>query len=131
MSLLNKYKEGHQYNLFKYIFIGFITVFIYLILLYLLDEILHLSNFISVTVSYTIVSLFNFSMHSEFTFRNRNKSIKKKLRRYVFLLITSYMITIFIITVLTNYDLELMTSTIVAIFLSFIYSYIVSKYHVF
>jgi putative flippase GtrA len=120
-----------RYSFFRYGLVGFYSLLLDYILLYLLFSVYAISQDIAITIAFFGSSIFNFLMHKAYTFNNKDNNIYMQLLKYILLLVISYSITIYTINVLIAYGLNIFTAKLITVCIVYIYGYTISQVFIF
>ena len=120
-----------KFSFFRYGLVGVLSVCVDFILLFAFFDILRFSLDISVTASFLISSIFNFSMHRNYTFKKFNSKMSYQLLKYILLVFVSYFITVYSINYLVDIGWDIYISKFISVCIVYIYGYLFGKYFVF
>lgn len=119
-----------NYSFFRYGIVGILSVLIDFLLLFFCFNIMGITQNISISIAFIISTIFNFTMHRNFTFKKKN-NFKTQLVKYVLLISLSYMITILSIHYLVVIGFNLYFSKLLSVCFVYLYGYVFNKLFVF
>lgn len=115
-----------------FLLIGILSASIYFGSFLLFWEYLRLNYFWSISLSYILVNIFNFTFNRKFTFQATHGRIDYQFIRYLTLVILNYLITLFISNYMVNYlSVSPLWGMVFATFLMFGVNYLVSLLWIF
>lgn len=118
------------YSFFRYGFVGVLSVFIDFLVLFICFNIINFEQNTSISIAFIISTIFNFTMHRNFTFKKKN-NLKTQLIKYSLLISLSYFITILSIHYLVTIGFNLYFSKLLSVCFVYLYGYIFSRFFVF
>lgn len=119
-----------KYSFFRYGLVGVLSVVIDFLVLFICFNMIKFEQNTSISIAFTISTVFNFNMHRNFTFKNKS-AFKIQLIKYLLLISLSYFITILSIHYLVTIGFNLYFSKLLAICFVYLYGYIFSRFFVF
>ncbi|MGO4567297.1 GtrA family protein [Rhizobium sp. 2YAF20] len=90
-------------QLFKYLGVGGSTVLLYLGLVFVTVQLLHLGHFWAISISYVCAISFHFFANKIFTFDSRNANVIRELMRYLIVAFANYLITLAVVFVVVDW----------------------------
>lgn len=121
----NNFTRRENEEILHFILCGILSALIYFVTLFIEIEILSIKELTSITISFSLSSLFNFLYNRTYTFKKKNL-LNKQITNYLLMLGISYLITVFIIKSLC-YFLNLYFLSVISILTSAIFRFIFSK----
>lgn len=118
------------YSFFRYGFVGVLSVLIDFLVLFICFNIINFEQNTSISIAFIISTIFNFTMHRNFTFKKKN-NLKTHLIKYSLLISLSYFITILSIHYLVTIGFNLYFSKLLSVCFVYLYGYIFSRFFVF
>ena len=132
ITLKSKVSELFKQKSFKrYLFVGFSSVFIDLLIFALLREKLTGGLFSAVSIAYWSSVIYNFSMNRNWTFNGAKGMVFKQMFQYGILLLINYATTLLIITVLHNAGISEYLGKVVALAITISWTYIIYDKYIF
>lgn len=120
----------NKYDFIRYGIVGITTVILDFLLLFIFFSYLSIEKNISITLSYTLASIYNFYLHKYFTFKSNKRSIKE-IAKFIIIVFSSYLITLFSVTYMVDNGLDIYVSKLISLSFVYIYVYFISKFFVF
>jgi len=124
------YKYIIKYDFLRYGIVGVLTVILDFILLFIFFSYLNIEQNSSITLSYTLASIFNFFMHKYFTFKSRNK-VDREIVKFILLVLFSYFITIITVNYIMAFEINLYFAKIISLFFIYVIIYFINKFFVY
>jgi putative flippase GtrA len=108
----------------KYLFVGGTVFVIHTVTLWFFKRILHLENFLSSTIAYSIGTVSHFLLNNFFTFRDSGVNYKRRIIGYVIVVVCNYTINTIIVNsflsfVIDNVLLAVIASTCATVLFGF------------
>ena len=104
-----------RYSFFRYGLVGVLSVFIDFFVLFVCFSMLKFEQNTAISIAFILSTVFNFYMHRNFTFREKESDFKTQLIRYILLISMSYFITILSINYLVNMRFDLYISKLLSV----------------
>ncbi len=96
------YLQDHRSQLVKFTVFGFLTFGINLFCFHIFYGMLKLNYQFSISFAYIITVASHFSLHRTFTFRASKEKAIPHIWRYVAMLVTNYLVTLFVMWLTVN-----------------------------
>jgi putative flippase GtrA len=120
-----------KYSFLRYGLVGFLTVLLDFLLLFLFFNILTLTLDISVSLAFILSLVFNFFFHRSYTFKKANGNAKWQLKKYLLIVLISYFITLFLVNYFVDMGLNIYLAKLITVGVVYIYGYLLGKFFVF
>lgn len=116
----------------KYGMVGVLSVIFDYALLYFSYSVIGFGSSVSVSIGFWGSTVFNFLMHRFYTFsETKETGHTKTLIKYLFLVLGSYFITLYLMSMLMQYGVSIYLSKAIVLILVYIYGFFIGKYFVF
>jgi len=116
----------------KYGIVGVLSAIVDYGLLYFSYTLIGINSTLSVSIGFWGGAIFNFLMHRFYTFSETKESgHTKTLVKYALLVLGSYFITLYLISLLMQYGINIYLSKAIVLVLVYIYGFFIGKYFVF
>ena len=119
-------------SLSRFGLVGMTTAAIYFFLLWIGDEIFSIPYVLSISLAYSVSTVFNFLASRHFTFSILNRGADGQIVRYLILWAINYLITILVVRLCVHgRNLSLYTGVSIALVFTTAVGYILSRFWVF
>tara|TARA_B110000967_G_C18837431_1_gene537506 strand:+ start:447 stop:821 length:375 start_codon:yes stop_codon:yes gene_type:complete len=120
-----------KYSFLRYGLVGFLSVILDFLLLFLFFNILTLTLDISVSLAFILSLVFNFFFHRSYTFKKANGKAKWQLKKYLLIVLISYFITLFLVNYFVDMGFNIYLAKLITVGVVYIYGYLLGKFFVF
>lgn len=129
---MNQNISSTQKSLFRFLVVGGLTAIIFFFTDYVSTSVLGLLNEFSITLAFLASTLFQFFLNLKFSFVITPTKTPSKFIKYLFLVLMNYLITLFVVSILTFYfDISRNIALLCSLIFTVTTGFIVSRFWVY